>query len=74
MTQVAMYAEKMNHHPEWFNAYNKVRYFFVLHLMAPILQKAISKFQIEVTLSSHDVDGLSERDIKLASYIEKLSN
>ncbi len=24
MTQVAMMAEKMDHHPEWFNVYNKV--------------------------------------------------
>ena len=24
MTQVAFLAEKMNHHPEWYNVYNKV--------------------------------------------------
>lgn len=24
MTRVAMKAEQMNHHPEWFNVYNKV--------------------------------------------------
>ena len=24
MTRVAIEAEKMNHHPEWFNVYNKV--------------------------------------------------
>lgn len=24
MTRVAMIAEKMNHHPEWFNVYNRV--------------------------------------------------
>ncbi|MGB1318884.1 MAG: 4a-hydroxytetrahydrobiopterin dehydratase, partial [Flavobacteriales bacterium] len=24
MTQVALLAEKMNHHPEWSNVYNKV--------------------------------------------------
>lgn len=24
MTQIAMIAEKSNHHPEWFNVYNKV--------------------------------------------------
>ena len=24
MSRVAMQAEKMNHHPEWFNVYNKV--------------------------------------------------
>ena len=24
MTRAAMYIEKMNHHPEWFNVYNKI--------------------------------------------------
>ncbi len=24
MTKVALYAEKWNHHPEWFNVYNRV--------------------------------------------------
>ncbi|KAI0226664.1 Pterin-4-alpha-carbinolamine dehydratase 2 [Lamellibrachia satsuma] len=49
MTRVAMTAEKMNHHPEWFNVYNKV----------------------QVTLSTHDVGGLSQRDVTLANFMEK---
>ncbi|XP_041359968.1 pterin-4-alpha-carbinolamine dehydratase-like [Gigantopelta aegis] len=48
MTRVALLADKMDHHPEWFNVYNKV----------------------QVTLSSHDVNGLSQRDIKLATFME----
>ncbi|CAH0551001.1 unnamed protein product [Brassicogethes aeneus] len=48
MSRVGLLAEKMNHHPEWFNVYNKV----------------------QVTLSSHDVNGLSERDIKMATFME----
>ncbi len=48
MTQIAIWAEKMNHHPEWFNVYNKV----------------------EVNLVTHDVDGISELDIKLANKMQ----
>lgn len=44
MTRVALLAEKMNHHPEWFNVYNKV----------------------DVTLTTHDAGGVTEKDIKMA--------
>jgi|SRR5690606_19284363 4a-hydroxytetrahydrobiopterin dehydratase len=49
MSRVALKAEKMDHHPEWFNVYNRV----------------------DVTLSTHEVDGLSERDLELARFIDK---
>ncbi|XP_072767682.1 probable pterin-4-alpha-carbinolamine dehydratase [Anoplolepis gracilipes] len=52
MTRVALQAEKMDHHPEWFNVYNKVN----------------------ITLSSHDVNGLSQRDVKLATFINKVAD
>ncbi|KAL4702041.1 hypothetical protein ACJJTC_012489 [Scirpophaga incertulas] len=48
MTKVALLAEKMDHHPEWFNVYNK----------------------LQVTLSSHDVNGLSKRDLKMALFMD----
>jgi 4a-hydroxytetrahydrobiopterin dehydratase len=31
MTRVAMLAEKMDHHPEWFNVYNKVEVTLATH-------------------------------------------
>ena len=31
MTRVALYAEKHDHHPEWFNVYNKVRIDLTTH-------------------------------------------
>ena len=48
MSRVALAAEKMDHHPEWFNVYNRV----------------------EITLSTHDCGGLSERDLALAGSID----
>jgi len=50
MTRVAIWSEKWNHHPEWYNVYKTV----------------------DVTLSTHDVGGLSELDIKLARKMDVL--
>lgn len=51
MTRAAIWAEKWNHHPEWFNVYNKV----------------------QVTLTTHDVGGLSSLDVKLARKMDTLA-
>ncbi|QJF52810.1 4a-hydroxytetrahydrobiopterin dehydratase [Roseobacter ponti] len=51
MTQVAIWAEKLNHHPEWDNVYRTVN----------------------VVLTTHDVDGLSALDVKLAGKMNSLA-
>lgn len=50
MSRVAIIAEKMDHHPEWFNVYNRV----------------------EIVLTTHDCNGLSERDAALITVIEDI--
>ena len=52
MTQIALRAEKMDHHPEWFNVYNRV----------------------EVTLTTHDADGVTEKDVELAQFMDDLAS
>jgi 4a-hydroxytetrahydrobiopterin dehydratase len=51
MTAVAIIAERVNHHPEWSNVYNRV----------------------SIRLTTHDVDGLSDGDIELATHIDRLA-
>ena len=50
MTRAAMHIEKLNHHPEWFNVYNK----------------------LTVELTTHDANGITENDLKLAKILNSL--
>ena len=49
MTEVAFDAEKIDHHPDWTNVYNKV----------------------DVTLSTHDQNKVTSKDLSLAEIMEK---
>ncbi len=51
MARVALAAEKMDHHPDWSNVYDRV----------------------DIELSSHDIGGVSERDITLAATIDAIA-
>lgn len=42
MTRVALYADKHDHHPEWFNVYNRVEVYLTTHDAKGISQKDIS--------------------------------
>ena len=48
MTRVALKADKMDHHPEWSNVYNRV----------------------EVLLTTHDADGVTELDVEMARFMD----
>jgi 4a-hydroxytetrahydrobiopterin dehydratase len=48
MTRIAITAERMNHHPEWLNVWNRV----------------------DITLSTHDAGGVTQKDIDLARAID----
>lgn len=52
MTRAAIWAEKLNHHPEWSNVYK----------------------QVDITLTTHDIGGLSNLDLKLAHKLDALAD
>ena len=39
MTEVALYAEKANHHPEWFNVYRTVRIELTTHEVSAVSER-----------------------------------
>lgn len=51
MTRVALRADQLDHHPEWFNVYNRV----------------------DVILTTHDADGVTDLDVSLASFMDEAS-
>lgn len=51
MTRVAMIAETRDHHPEWFNVYDRV----------------------EVRLTTHDADGVTDKDVDLARFMNEVA-
>ncbi len=50
MNRVAAVAEKLDHHPDWTNSWNRV----------------------SITLISHDVARVTERDIEMAGMIDEI--
>ncbi|XP_075397693.1 pterin-4-alpha-carbinolamine dehydratase 2 [Tenrec ecaudatus] len=45
MSRVALQAEKMNHHPEWFNVYNKVQITLTSHDCGGLTKKDVKLAQ-----------------------------
>lgn len=50
MSQVALKAESMNHHPEWFNVYNRVRVTWSTHDCSGLSENDINMAQFCDTL------------------------
>lgn len=51
MSSLALVAESMGHHPEWFNVYNRVT----------------------IDLTTHDVGGITQKDVDLAKKANELA-
>ena len=51
MAEIALHAERHDHHPEWFNVYNRV----------------------DVRLTTHDANGVTEKDVALAKFMDRIA-
>ena len=51
MTRVALLADKIDHHPDWSNVYNRV----------------------EVLLTTHDAAGVTDLDVELATFMDRIA-
>ncbi len=49
MSEIAIIAQSMNHHPQWYNVYNRV----------------------DITLTTHDAGGVTDKDVKLAKRMDQ---
>ncbi len=51
MSRVALYAEKTDHHPEWFNVYNRVDVTLATHDAGGVTQKdvGLAKFMDDIS-------------------------
>ena len=54
MTQIALKAEKMEHHPEWFNVYNRLKIELVTHDLGGISTYDIKLASFIDKLYSHE--------------------
>ena len=50
MTRVALVAERLNHHPDWSNSWNRV----------------------SITITSHDLGGVSDQCVDFATRVNRL--
>jgi 4a-hydroxytetrahydrobiopterin dehydratase len=55
MSRVALYAEKADHHPEWFNVYNRVEVTLATHDAGGVTDKdvALAHFMDQVAAQLH---------------------
>ena len=51
MSSAVPLCEKLNHHPDWTNSYNK----------------------LDISLTTHDAGGLTEKDVQLAKGLDELA-
>lgn len=53
MVSVAIFADKIDHHPEWFNVYNRVRVDLVTH----DLDNSVSNLDVEMARKMNTIAG-----------------